>query len=221
MSNTPGIEIRDLRGQEWVWTHKAILFDERVDGNAYKTYGGLASYANNNTQEAFPSINTLAKRLHLSRTTVIGGIGKLEKAGYVRVDRTEGEHNVYTLLSVGAPALEIVSAEPTSQQPEKPKDRARAFFDGVLALMAGEDVPWLKDFLRGFSERYDVPKSAVWDEVKAFCAYWTEKNGMGTKEAWELQKTFEVERRLMTWFRRNKMRARQGQAAPRGGKEII
>ena len=38
-------------------------------------------------------------------------------------------------------------------------------------------------------------------EVKKFCSYWTERNKTGTKERWELMKTFELRRRLVTWMR--------------------
>ena len=37
------------------------------------------------------------------------------------------------------------------------------------------------------------------DERQKFFNYWTEKNKSGTKERWELEKTFDVERRFRTW----------------------
>ena len=37
-----------------------------------------------------------------------------------------------------------------------------------------------------------------------FFRYWAEKNKSGTKMKWELEKTFEVELRLLTWARRDK-----------------
>lgn len=43
----------------------------------------------------------------------------------------------------------------------------------------------------------DIAKS----EVQKFVDYWTEQNKSGTKQRWELEKTFEVGRRLKTWFR--------------------
>jgi len=99
MSND-GIEIRDLRQQEWVWTSKAVLFSEYVDGNAYKVYSGLASYADNRTQESFPSIMTLAKRLHIGRTTIIKALQVLEDTGFIAVERREGLASIYSLLRV-------------------------------------------------------------------------------------------------------------------------
>ncbi len=40
-------------------------------------------------------------------------------------------------------------------------------------------------------------------ELAKFLSYWTEPNKSGTKQRWELQKTFEVGRRLATWFSRH------------------
>lgn len=37
-------------------------------------------------------------------------------------------------------------------------------------------------------------------EVKKFRSYWTERNKTGQKERWEMEKTFELRRRLVTWF---------------------
>lgn len=37
-------------------------------------------------------------------------------------------------------------------------------------------------------------------EVGKFCDYWTEPNKALTKQRWEMEKTFEVKRRLKTWF---------------------
>jgi hypothetical protein len=37
------------------------------------------------------------------------------------------------------------------------------------------------------------------DLIDSFCNYWTEPNQAGTKMKFELQKTFEIKRRLITW----------------------
>jgi len=38
------------------------------------------------------------------------------------------------------------------------------------------------------------------NELKKFTNYWTELNHSRTKQRWQLEKTFEVKRRLATWF---------------------
>lgn len=38
------------------------------------------------------------------------------------------------------------------------------------------------------------------NELKKFIAYWREMNVTGTKERWQMEKVFELKRRLSTWF---------------------
>ncbi len=130
------IEIRDLRQQDWIWTSKALLFHEKIDGNNFKVYCGLAAYANNDTQEAFPSITTLATKLHMTRNTVIKGLASLEENGFIGVDRTAGEHNVYSLLHIATdtPAKKTKSATPASA-PAAPAEN------------------WIKDILQWAEQR--------------------------------------------------------------------
>lgn len=37
-------------------------------------------------------------------------------------------------------------------------------------------------------------------EIKKFISYWNELNSTGKKHRWEMEKTFEIKRRLTTWF---------------------
>ena len=48
----------------------------------------------------------------------------------------------------------------------------------------------------------EIPESVVRQEIKKFVSYWTEPNKSGSKTRWELQKTFEISRRLDTWLNR-------------------
>lgn len=45
-----------------------------------------------------------------------------------------------------------------------------------------------------------VNEQVARQEVKKFVSYWTELNGSGSKQRWQMQKTFEVQKRLATWF---------------------
>lgn len=47
-----------------------------------------------------------------------------------------------------------------------------------------------------------IPIEIVDRELSKFFRYWTEPNKSGTKVRWELEKTFDVKRRLHTWFDR-------------------
>jgi len=102
-----------------------------------------------------------------------------------------------------APTKERDIKDNTKERESTPKQLTEKFFDGVLNLMKGDKVEWLQEMFRIISEQNKIPKIKLWFEVRRFCDYWTEKNGTGTREKWQLQKTFEVDKRLATWFRRN------------------
>lgn len=87
-------------------------------------------------------------------------------------------------------------------KPLTPKEKAIQFFEGVEALKNKQEVPWLQEFLNAITQKNNQSKQDIWNEIKAFASYWTELNGTGTRQKWTLQKTFEVERRLVTWFSR-------------------
>jgi len=45
-----------------------------------------------------------------------------------------------------------------------------------------------------------LSESQATNEIKKFILYWTEPNKTGTKQRWQMQRTFEVKRRLLTWI---------------------
>ena len=57
---------------------------------------------------------------------------------------------------------------------------------------------YFKEKLVPFKNKYSI------DLLKNFFQYWTEPNHSKTKMLFELQKTFDVERRLVTWARNDK-----------------
>jgi len=74
----------------------------------------------------------------------------------------------------------------------------------------------MKDFVemvKTKNERYEpfvlsivgdkkIPREIIIKELDKFVNYWTELNKSGTRERWELEKVFEVQRRLATWLSR-------------------
>lgn len=55
--------------------------------------------------------------------------------------------------------------------------------------------------LNDFSEALKVPRESLEEEFNHFILYWTEPNKSGSKVRWELERTFDVKRRLYTWLR--------------------
>lgn len=47
-----------------------------------------------------------------------------------------------------------------------------------------------------------IPESIAKAEMQKFVSYWTEPTKSGLKSRWELEKAFEIKRRLATWFSR-------------------
>lgn len=50
------------------------------------------------------------------------------------------------------------------------------------------------------AERWKIPVEKVSAEVDKFVNYWCELTRDGKKQRWQTEKTFEVQRRLVTWF---------------------
>lgn len=50
-------------------------------------------------------------------------------------------------------------------------------------------------------EKSGMPQDKVTRELMSFKGYWTELTKNGKKQRWELQPTFQLQRRLNTWFR--------------------
>lgn len=118
----------------------------------------------------------------------------------------------------------VTKASVADAPPElpNPKETAVLFFQGVKDLLNKKEVPWLQEMLKNISEKNNVPKARIWGEVCNFCSLWTERNGTGTRERWQLQKTFEVNLRLGTWLRRAGMREfSMAGYDKKKGKEII
>lgn len=85
-----------------------------------------------------------------------------------------------------------------------PSKNAKLFFKGVKDLIEkveSEEANATRVFLRELEQKYSgVEKGFIWAEIKKFYLYWTELNQSGTKERWQKQDAFQVDRRLVTWF---------------------
>lgn len=83
-----------------------------------------------------------------------------------------------------------------------PSQIAKSFFSGG---------PELQITIDAYSQR--APVELVEREIRKFVSFWTEPNKSGTKARWEQQPTFEVKRRLATWF--NNIKARGFSGSPK------
>lgn len=76
---------------------------------------------------------------------------------------------------------------------DAPREKAEKFF--------AKDATVMKAEAEYFVEK-GVPVEIVRDQFSRFCHYWTELNPTGRKQLWQMKPTFELRRRLVTWFDR-------------------
>ena len=87
----------------------------------------------------------------------------------------------------------VKKREGGSQSEPTPKQQAEEFFGSLeMQDQCIDFVVNTKDCTREVAVR----------EVRAFVSYWTERTPSGQKQKWQTQKTFEIQRRLHTWFSR-------------------
>lgn len=104
MKTTP-IEIRDKREQEWCWMNNSFVdfYGELVGVHGVAVYSVLCRHANNDTQQCFPSMDTIGRKAGIrSRKTVSKSIEILEKYHIIEVEKAQGTdgkrlNNIYRL----------------------------------------------------------------------------------------------------------------------------
>jgi hypothetical protein len=78
----------------------------------------------------------------------------------------------------------------------KPSEVMKSFINAVK-----NNTQEYKNLLVELEKKKEIPVKVAEIEIQKFIEYWTELNKSGKKQKWELQETFEVSRRLATWFR--------------------
>jgi len=96
------IKLEDGSKIAFFWVESAVV-DKlyRIGPSAFTVYAVLCKYARNTTQDAYPSIQTIADAIGCSPTTVKKAIRILKEEKLVKVrqkGRPGREHNIYTLL---------------------------------------------------------------------------------------------------------------------------
>jgi len=144
--------------------------------------------------------------------------GKFVNYIYTLLDKSEWKPiNQRTKTTYGQPADKNTTRQKTTmvKVPTKDnkvsndnKDKNKDNKEERKTLSPAEEM---KSFLEGgklaveiaakIIEKSGMPQITVVNELVNFRGYWTELNGTGKKQRWEMEKTFELKRRLGTWFR--------------------
>lgn len=101
------MQVRDMRSTHWFWMDNAILdiYGPQLGAYGIAVYTALCRMANANGT-CWPSLNTLASTIGISRSTVIRSLEKLESLGLISISHRNGsdgsqDTNIYTILAVG------------------------------------------------------------------------------------------------------------------------
>ncbi len=102
----------------------------------------------------------------------------------------ERKENINILVSGELDNSGVVSSE---QNLTTPKNISDNFFNNEQDRNEKIDL---------LIKKNNWPEQSVKQEIAKFISYWTELNSTGKKQRWEMEKTFEIDRRLATWFSR-------------------
>jgi hypothetical protein len=100
------------------------------------------------------------------------------------------------VVNNGRPEVEV-EAEVVIEAEKKATPAAAKTIDEKIKLLAGRALK-LKEVLRGFDGEYPMQM------LEDFFQYWSECNPSYTKLRFEMEKTWEVQKRLATWARNSK-----------------
>lgn len=163
------------------------------------------------------NLKSIAEDIGITEPKISKNLNKLKNAGYIGIKRTPygmiisinkakkrfaqkvksnltKRENLNVLK--GKSNIRQDSIDKTVRQREEkrisPSEEMRLFIkeSGYFDKIASELI-----------RKSKAPPDMIAKELLHFRSYWSELNGSGKKQRWELQKTFELKRRLGTWFR--------------------
>ena len=129
-------EIRDDRNGGWYWVQKEVLSSDKLLPSDKLVYSGLAYFANNKTQQAYPTVRTIANLLKIAKSTVQLSIKKLvayKLVGIEKVKTKHGRSNTYVLLKVSISGI-VVPIVGTSQKVVPIDDGLVPNYDEVVPI---------------------------------------------------------------------------------------
>lgn len=160
--------------------------------------------------KCYASNETIAIVSGVDLRTVKVGLERLEKAGFIkRIYEKNGERVERKEIKCLVHYAKVKADDEPQQQgislpavrEDTPGEYARKFFAGDKEIIAE---------IAGQLEQAGASKELVVRELLKFKNYWTEPTKSGKRVRWELQGTFDVKRRLGTWFRNIAERGAKG-----------
>lgn len=165
---------------------------------------------------------TLLKDMPLLRIKSSGAltprIKKIEEAGYIETYR-KGNQKLFIRMNEKIDELFIKknsSIHEDEQLPSKSYSRKRTNYNTKIdndtidereTLTPSQEMKLFIESEEYFNKvvghliEKGLSKELATNELTKFKSYWTELNGTGKKQRWQLQKVFQINRRLTTWFK--------------------
>jgi hypothetical protein len=169
------------------WSIKFL--SKRMNCKPRETSSRIAELRKNNliiVEERSGGLNTYTINLQLIQLvqthvqTDVGGEGAKRTGGHVRNER-------------GASLLEPLTKEKIKEKTLTPSQEMKLFL---------EDNQFFNDFAKEVAEKEKIALSDMITQLQRFKSYWSELNKSGKKQKWEMERTFELKRRVDTWLRK-------------------
>lgn len=195
--------------QGWVKIHRKIL-DNNIwlrDITAWHIFEYFLLVANQNGQLSYGR-KRLAEILEIHESTIYRAIKRLEKAKMVTQKPNNKFTNIYicnwekyqsSANRVGNNKV-TTSEQQSNNKVTHYKNIRNKEYKNIRIEKRELITPTQKEELIFFLTEKGLDKQLVVSELEKFISYWSEKNISGTKQRWQMQKTWETKRRLATWF---------------------
>jgi hypothetical protein len=148
-----------------------------------------------NEKGCFASNDYFADFLGVTKTTISTSISKLKRLGFLEQVSFDGRTRV----------IKVISSEfkkKKRQSLKKPKGRTKEnlIHNNTINNSTNNTIS-----IREQKFKNDVSLvGADTNTQKEFISYWTEKNSSGSKMKFEMEKTFDIQRRLVRWQNNSK-----------------
>lgn len=206
-------------------------YARKLDPYATAVYLSLCRHADSETQRCFPSMERIAEQHNIGRRTVVKKIELLKKHNLIRKERERKKDgtfgkNIYFLLDktkwkdyqvqemhmddnqvhlttrpsasddinqVQEMHTKDTHIKDTQKKERTPAQKMRSFLKEKEAF---------QNRVKMVVDKTGYEKGTVEKELKRFKSYWTEPTKSGKKQRWELERTFDLTRRIQTWMRK-------------------
>lgn len=167
----------------------------KLKSNDLLVFATIFGFSQDGINKYTGSLKYLEEATGASRNTVLKSIKKLIELGYI--DKTENYINNVKLCSYRHNELGVQKLTKGSAETELGGGAETEPNNTIIYNTINNRETKFKNSLKPFSGTYGS------DMLNDFYLYWTEKKPNGKKMLFEMQKTFDVSRRLQRWNKNN------------------